>query len=123
MVTLMAMAASGGTVQSITYSAIGGQAIASTTVQGSTATVPITAEGVTTLGYFATDQAGTQKPPQMLTVSIDRTPPTVSFGVPILAPNANGWNTTDVSIPFTATDALIMGGRHHPGHESAGAGR
>jgi hypothetical protein len=59
-VTLTATAASGGLpVQSLTYSATGAQPIASTTVQGSTASVTLSAEGTTTLSYFATDQAGT----------------------------------------------------------------
>jgi hypothetical protein len=62
-------------VQSITYSASGAQTIPGTTVPGSTATVPITAEGVTMLSYFATDQAGTQEQPKMLVVRIDTTPP------------------------------------------------
>jgi hypothetical protein len=106
-VTLSATPASGGLpVQSLTYSATGAQTIASATVQGSTATVPITAEGSTTLSYFATDQTGTQEQPKMLTVRIDTAAPAVSFGAPNPAPNANGWNTTDVSIPFTASDAL-----------------
>jgi hypothetical protein len=78
-VTLTATAASGGApVQSLTYNATGAPPIASTTVQGSTAMIPITAEGTTTLSYFATDQAGTQEQPQTLAVRIDTTPPTVS---------------------------------------------
>jgi hypothetical protein len=78
-VTLAATAAAGGLpVQDLTYSATGAQAIASTTVQGSTATVPITTEGTTTLSYFATDQAGNKEQAQTLTVRIDTTPPTVA---------------------------------------------
>jgi probable HAF family extracellular repeat protein len=77
-VTLTATAASGGLpVQSLTYSTTGAQTITSTTVQGSTVTIPISAEGVTTLSYFATDQAGNQEQPKFLTVRIDKTPPTV----------------------------------------------
>jgi probable HAF family extracellular repeat protein len=78
-VTLTATAASGGLpVQNLTYNASGAQPIASTTVQGSTATIPITAEGVTTLSYFATDQAGNQEQPKTLTVRIDTTPPAIT---------------------------------------------
>jgi hypothetical protein len=65
-------------VRSITYSASGAQRIDSTTLQSSTATVPITAEGVTTLSYFATDVAGTQEQAKTVTVRIDKTPPTAS---------------------------------------------
>jgi sugar lactone lactonase YvrE len=35
---------------------------------------------------------------------LDNTPPTVTFGIPVPAPNANGWNNTSVTIPFTASD-------------------
>jgi probable HAF family extracellular repeat protein len=77
-VMLTATAGTGGPpVQSVTYSASGAQTIPRTTVPASTATVPITAEGVTTLSYFATDQAGTQEQPKTLTIRIDKTPPTV----------------------------------------------
>jgi hypothetical protein len=37
-------------------------------------------------------------------VNIDKTPPTVSFRAPSPAPNAAGWNNTNVSIPFTLAD-------------------
>jgi hypothetical protein len=39
-------------------------------------------------------------------VKIDKTPPTLTFGVPAPAPNAAGWNNTNVSIPFTTSDNL-----------------
>jgi probable HAF family extracellular repeat protein len=75
-VTLSTTAASGGVpVQSLTYSATGAQAIGSTTVQGSTASIAITTEGITTLSYFATDQAGNQEQAKTLVVRIDTTPP------------------------------------------------
>ena len=35
---------------------------------------------------------------------LDNMPPTVTFGIPVPAPNANGWNNTSVTIPFTASD-------------------
>ena len=34
-------------------------------------------------------------------LSRDATPPTLTFGTPSPAPNAAGWNTTNVAIPFT----------------------
>jgi hypothetical protein len=78
-VTLTTTVASGGLpVQGLTYSITGAQTIASTTVQGSTAMIPVTAEGTTTLSYFATDQGGTQEQAKTLVVRIDKTPPTVT---------------------------------------------
>jgi hypothetical protein len=92
-------------VRSITYSATGAQTIASTTVQGSTAQVTISAEGTITLSYFATDQAGNQEQPNTLSVRIDRTPP-VTTATPNPAPNSAGWNNANVTVTLTATDSL-----------------
>ena len=41
-----------------------------------------------------------------VTVKRDATPPVLSFGSPTPAVNVNGWNKTNVSIPFTRTDVL-----------------
>ena len=37
---------------------------------------------------------------------IDKTAPTLSWGTATPAPNAAGWNNTDVSVPYTVDDAL-----------------
>jgi FtsP/CotA-like multicopper oxidase with cupredoxin domain len=89
----------------ITYSASGATIIAPT-MAANPASIPISAEGITTLTYFATDKAGNIGAPQSSTVSIDLTKPTVAWGVPSPAANSFGWNRTNVSIPFTAADAL-----------------
>ncbi len=39
-------------------------------------------------------------------INIDKTPPTIGFSTASPAPNAAGWNNTDVEFPFTATDTL-----------------
>jgi hypothetical protein len=39
-------------------------------------------------------------------VRVDKTPPTLSFGSLSPAPNASGWNNTDVSVAFTTADNL-----------------
>ena len=41
-----------------------------------------------------------------VTVKIDRTAPTLTFGSQTPAANAAGWNNVDVSIPFTSADNL-----------------
>src|SRR5207253_772288 len=43
--------------------------------------------------------------PKTLTIQIDKTPPNIS-GTRAPAPNANGWNNTNVSINFQCTDVL-----------------
>jgi hypothetical protein len=93
-------------VASITYSATGAQPIAPTTVSGNSASVVISAEGVTTLSYHATDNVGNSGADQTLTIRVDKSDPTLTFGAQSPAANANGWNNTDVSIPFTAADAV-----------------
>jgi hypothetical protein len=41
-----------------------------------------------------------------VTIKRDATPPVLTFGTPSPAPNTNGWNKTNVSIPFTRSDAM-----------------
>jgi len=41
-----------------------------------------------------------------VTIKRDATPPVLTFGTPTPAPNTSGWNKTNVSIPFTRSDAL-----------------
>ena len=41
-----------------------------------------------------------------VTIKIDKTPPVVTFGPAVPPANAAGWNNTDVSIAFAATDTL-----------------
>ncbi len=35
---------------------------------------------------------------------LDNTPPALTFGIPVPAANANGWNNSNVTIPFQASD-------------------
>lgn len=67
------------------------------------ATVTTDTDGVT-FSCVATSAAGTAT--GSITVKRDATPPQIVFGTPSPAPNAGGWNSTDVSIPYTMTDAL-----------------
>lgn len=94
-------------VASITYSASGATTIGSTTVSGSTALVPIlSAEGITTVSYFATDLSGNSSVAQTYTVRIDKSVSTLVWGSPSPAANSFGWNNTAVSVPWTASDAI-----------------
>ena len=103
-VALSATDAGGPGVQSITFALVGAQT-AGATVAGANAVVTISAEGITTLTYFAQDRTGRQEAPKRLTVQIDKTPPTLGATLTPL-PNGNGWNNTNVTAQFTATDAL-----------------
>ena len=97
--------AGGSGVKEIQFS-LGGAQSGGATVNAATATVPVSSEGLTTLSYFARDKAGNQEATKSLTVQIDTTLPTATFGAPSPAANATGWNNTDVSIAFTTSDAV-----------------
>src|SRR5205085_64326 len=71
----------GSGVKQITYSASGAQPIASTPVNGATATVSLTTEGTTFLSYSAKDNAGNTEGTKILSVKIDKTVPTASSSV------------------------------------------
>jgi hypothetical protein len=64
-------------VRSLTYGAVGAQSLRATTIYGTTMTIPISAEGETTLYYSATDQAGNQEALQTLSIKLDKTAPTI----------------------------------------------
>ena len=73
----------GSGVKQIQFALGGAQNTGWQTVAGNTASVTISAEGATTLSYFATDNAGNQETAKRLTVRIDKTPP-------VITPQING---------------------------------
>jgi hypothetical protein len=94
-------------VRSITYSASGANPISTTTVNGSSASVPITANGVTTVFYRATDNWGNVESTKFKVVRKDTIAPTFSSGPnQLFRPNTTATNTTvPVRITWAATDA------------------
>jgi hypothetical protein len=105
-VTLTAQDNPGGIVKQIDYSLSGAQSSAAQTVAGNTAIIDVTAEGLTTLDYYATDVAGNTEVRQSVTIQIDKTSPAIS-GLPapgclIWPPNHKLVEVGDV----TADDAL-----------------
>jgi hypothetical protein len=67
-------------VRSITYSASGANPISQTTVNANSASIPITADGVTTVSYTATDNWGNTESTGSMTVRKDATAPTINPG-------------------------------------------
>jgi hypothetical protein len=67
--------------------------------------IQVTSEGTNTIDFFAQDNAGNTEASQSITIKLDKTAPTIE-AVPDPAPNANGWNNTDVTVSFNASDAL-----------------
>jgi hypothetical protein len=64
--------ATGSGVKQIKFATIGAQSTVGI-VRGSEASIVITADGITTVAFSATDNAGNTEPPRALTVKIDRT--------------------------------------------------
>jgi parallel beta-helix repeat protein len=94
---------SGSGVQSIRYWLNGAQGNP-VVVNGNSANVTITAEGTTSLSYAASDVAGNVETTKSLTINIDKTAPaTVAAAMP--APNASGWNSSNVNVMLNATDS------------------
>ncbi len=71
-------------------------------------TQSITTEGAHRLTYYAQDVAGNQSSGDVVTFSLDLTPPTVSL-TPARPPAASGWYTASITFRLDATDALSGG--------------
>ena len=94
-VTLTADDGDGAGVKELTYATSG----AAVTVAGDSASVPIGADGVTTVRFSSTDRAGNHEAEQSVAVRVDTTAPTVSC-----AGDAS-WHAANVTVACTATDA------------------
>ncbi len=93
----------GSGVESIAYTVVNGQASSAGSVSAATASIAVSAEGVSTITYRATDKAGNVEPAKSLAVRIDRSAP-ASSASRTPAPDASGRNTTPVTVSITAAD-------------------
>jgi hypothetical protein len=94
----------GGTgVKQISYSATGAQPISSTVVNGASTSFTITAEGITTITFFGTDNAGNIETARTITIRIDKTPPAVACSASpnVLWPPNNQLAPINVSVNVT----------------------
>ena len=92
-------------VKTISYSLTGAQT-GGAVVTGSQATVTVSAHGITTLTYFATDAAGNVEPVQTLTVRIDKARPALACAA---VPGRSGRQTASSSASGSSiafTDSL-----------------
>jgi hypothetical protein len=95
----------GSGVQSITTELSGAQSGGGVT-PGDSATEAITTEGITTVRYFATDHAGNVEQEQLLTIRLDKTPPTIwatlTSGGNTYVPGE--WTNQPVTVTFHCSD-------------------
>jgi hypothetical protein len=97
--------AGGSGVRRLSYGVSGGFCSPGTTVNGSSTSFTIFAEGIWNTCDSAEDNWGNVESTNARVVRIDRTPPTIS-GARSPLPNAAGWNNTNVTISWTCADAL-----------------
>ena len=97
-------------VKDITFSSSGAQTTSETVVPGASRSVTVTAQGKTTISYFASDLAGNVESPNTRQVWIDSTAPSVTTTATIpsgagTTPYLAGTNTSkDVTVTFDCTD-------------------
>jgi hypothetical protein len=95
----------GSGVKEVEFSLTGAQGGGAVQAGASAETV-ISAEGTTTVAFLARDNEGNEESPaKTLAVNLDRTPPVIEV-VASPAPNAFGWNNSDVTVSFAASDTL-----------------
>ena len=72
-----------------------------------TYSVPFTIsnEGATAVYYKSTDNVGNVETAKSISVKIDKTSPTITATINP-NPNANGWNSTDVTVSFICDDSI-----------------
>jgi probable HAF family extracellular repeat protein len=85
-------------VQQVTYSASGAQTIASTSMNGSSGSLRITALGTTTLTFFARDRAGNIETPKTTRIQIGKpAPPRAPSGLTVSDPDEGGSSRLDLA--------------------------
>jgi sugar lactone lactonase YvrE len=94
---------------SVTWTVTDSESSVSSSTGCSSTTVSTDTSGLV-LTCTATSGGGTAT--GSVTIKRDTVAPTVTFGVAYPAPNAAGWNNTDVNMPYTLTDDLsgVLGG-------------
>lgn len=95
--------AGGSGVKQITYSLDGPIQTPSTVVSGNAAAITAGVDGVSTLTFFAEDNANNVEVANTLKIQIDKTPPSIA-STRSPAANANGWNNSPVVVAFQCTD-------------------
>jgi len=97
--------ANGWNNTNVTVSFSGADPLSGIDACSAAATLSGEAAGQSASGSCA-DKAGNSASATASGINIDKTAPGIAFGAATPAANGAGWNNTNVSVPFTATDAL-----------------
>jgi endo-1,4-beta-xylanase len=76
------------------------------TMQGNTATLTVSKEGVTTLSYYTTDNITSQEPEKSIILKLDKTAPTVTIAANPNTIKSSSHKLIDAMINGSATDNL-----------------
>lgn len=101
----------GSGVRDIAF-ALAGAETSGATVPGDSVAIGIAAEGMTTVEFFATDNAGNREAPQQHVVRIDRSSPSIS-GMP--APGCTLWPPNHKLVTIASISAADLGAGLVPG--------
>ncbi len=63
----------------------------------------VTADCNHTVTFWSVDTPGNAESAHTLTIDIDATAPTLTFGTATLAPNSAGWNNSAFTLPYTTS--------------------
>lgn len=99
----------GSGVKSIAYTVASAAASGAGEIPGATGSFVVSAEGLSTVTYRAVDNAGNKEAAKTLALRIDRVAP-ASAASASPAPDANGRNTTPVTVSITAADTAGASG-------------
>lgn len=103
-VALRATDVEGSGVKEICYALAGAQAAGEVCVPGEQAVFTISAEGTTTLTFFAVDKVGNREAAQAIEVRVDKSAPVTTATV-VPAANDDGWHSDDeVEVTLRASD-------------------
>jgi hypothetical protein len=94
----------GSGVKEIDYVLRGAQSVPEQVSAGDAASIPVSAEGETSIKFLAVDNAGNAGMPHTTTVRLDKTAPTIAASVAPAA-NASGWNNSSVTVSYACSDS------------------
>ncbi len=104
-ITLTATDSEGGSGVNEIHYKLAGAETREAAISGDATQISIITEGITTLTYWAIDNNGNSEMAKSLEIKLDKTPPVI-IPQALPRPNSSGWNNSEVTVSFAATDSL-----------------